>query len=215
MNSACEQHEQNLSAILDGEMATVDLPGTLDHVVDCASCADFYRRSRDLDAAVTAAETPDDGEEEAPEQTWERISDKVAWSRGARPSRWLEWAPRLAAVVLLAFGLWLLQAVGGGRLLTPSDGAAGPETVEGASSEARIEVQVGELDMTESRFVEITAEVLRADQRYHRKMLEVMETVTRPEHREASSEEGDLDEGDERISLGESDRTFDVGEWRF
>ncbi len=31
--------------------------------------------------------------------------------------------------------------------------------------------------MDENRFVELTAELLKADRRYHRKMLDVMETV--------------------------------------
>lgn len=209
MNPRCEHHEQNLSAIVDGELATVDLLSTLDHALDCPSCARFYRSVRDLEAAVAAEEAPGSSSI-PPHHVWDRIAEAVP--RAERRSRWLDWAPRLAAAVLLAFGVWLFGALDRPGTETPS----AVSSTE-ASLPDEIEVRIGEADMTEQRFVELTAEVLRADQRYHQKMLEVMETVTSPRFREASGELESSDEGleGERISIGEDEPSVGVREWRF
>ena len=65
--------------------------------------------------------------------------------------------------------------------------------------------------MTDERFVSLAAEVLRADRRYHRKMLQVMQVAAAagpaPEGTvdRADDRPWRLEDGENRISLGEDD----------
>lgn len=239
----CERHEADLSAILDGELSTVDLTSTLDHLVSCSSCAAFYRRSRELDRAVAEARSEplggvDDSDPaiEPSAEVWRRISEQAPWSEGGRdrareashfrPRRQtlVEWAPRLAAAFVLAFGLWMAHLVtrdaGSGALFQQASEASVDVLSEDELSESRIETEstadssdLSEMD--EERFVALASEVLKADPKYHYEMLDVMKTATRVGAREGSV---DYRRGDEAFSLtgsrGEGDRTSDGRVWQ-
>ena len=44
----CEHHEASLSALVDGELPERELLTAVDHLAECDSCRDFYRRARVL-----------------------------------------------------------------------------------------------------------------------------------------------------------------------
>ena len=161
----CELPETSVSALVDGELESTDVVATADHLIDCPSCRDFYRKARALSDLVLEAELPRDLEP-APEAVWRRIESQRARKIG-RPARagWRRWAPRVAAVLLLGVAVWLLTQA--------------PRTLRAGSGDV-VEV-VLEQDpgrMSEARFIEVLKEVLEADRRYHRKMLEVMQAAT-------------------------------------
>lgn len=204
-SGTCSVHETQLSAILDGELAGVDLPATLDHLLDCPGCQDFYRKSRALGLAVSARDVADgDDVDSTLDRVWARIGEHVEWTsvpagervdRRQRASVWRSWAPRLAAVLVVGFGLWLVpmllrDAAGGSSPFRDAERAA-------VAGDAEVQVRPGELEMSEGRFVELTTEVLRADPRFHQKMLEVMKAVTRSSHQEGAVDVGRGDGGDD------------------
>jgi len=165
----CEECELDLSALLDGELGDEALLPALDHLAECPGCREFYRRARQLEAAVAERETGEQKTGGPPAEIWRRIAAESGLER--KPA-WPAWAGRIAASLLLAFGVWTLATL--------------PERP--AERGATIEIVLGEDQgsMSEKRFAELTAEVLRADPRYQRKMLEVMATIA--EFRESQGE---------------------------
>ena len=164
--SICHAVESDLSALIDGELQGVELQRSLGHLVDCAACREFYRRARTLDA-VARGETEREGEARDPgEELWTRIAARSQFTGGEsqRPESAGRPIPRvwaaLAAVLMLALGMVLLNA---------SDDAP----------QSSLEIVLGEQrgQMDEARFIALTTELLRADRRYQRKMLDVMLTV--------------------------------------
>ena len=160
--SECERCELELSAAIDGVIDPESLLPALDHLVQCTACGEFYRGGRRIEAAVGHAKAGP-----PPERVWSRIEEACATPPlplTARPT--VRWTLRAAAVVAIGFGLW---ATGALRL----PGAARPP--------AALEVQLeGDRDaMDDERFVRLTAELLRADRRYHRKMMDVLAVVNR------------------------------------
>ncbi len=178
----CERFEAAISALIDGELESPEQLPAIDHLLECASCQDFYGRARALSSMVTFGAA---GAEPAPAEVWERIAGEtgLAGSGDARkPAPWwhrsrsLPGALGLAAGLILALGVWLL----------------GPVVVDDSAPDARRESGVVEVmleqdkgAMSDERFLALTLEILSADRGYHRKMLEVMRAVdglaTRPE----------------------------------
>ncbi len=186
----CESYESLVSVWLDDEL---DRPGQvecLDHLMRCASCRGFYLDARALDGLVGAIRTPTGATEPSPD-VWKRI-ERATRKERARPARRRipAWALQAAAVIVVGVGLSFM--VWSGRMLE----APLPEQAE---------VMLGEDggQMTDTRFVELTKEVLRAERHYHSAMLEVMGQVVRDtaDTREAS-EEG-LIEASENSEPGE------------
>jgi len=173
----CESYESLVSAWLDAELDRSGQVECLDHLVRCASCRGFYLDARALDGLVGAVRTPSEATEPSP-AVWKRIEWATRKDR-ARPARRRipAWALQAAAVIVLGVGLSFM--VWSGRMLE----APLPEQAE---------VVLGESggQMTNTRFVELTKEVLRADRQYHSAMLEIMGQVVRDTAvtREASDE---------------------------
>jgi predicted anti-sigma-YlaC factor YlaD len=159
----CERFEESLSALIDGELEPVELRPTADHLADCDACRTFYQRARALEEALLERASPG-AAPAAPEHVWRRIRAERAASpvAGRRPARW---APLVAAGLLLAVGLWATLSRGG-----PARSAGHVEVIVAGAPER----------MSEERFVALTTELLQADPRYHRKMLEVMSVVAEP-----------------------------------
>jgi Putative zinc-finger len=185
----CESYEMSLSALADGELPAEDLLPTLDHLAECPSCQAFYRDLRALAAALpVAGNSPRlaaSASAEAPEEIWRRIEAEAApaLSRtgGGRP-----WAMRLAAALLLVAGLW---------------GAFAAVRSAPRPADEPIEVTLGEDRgrMTEQRFLDLTIELLRADDRYHQEMFQVLSAVLERGGRQETPADYDapLPEGDD------------------
>ncbi len=56
INTACEHHQVQLSALLDDQIEPRDMRAALDHVLDCPECARFYREARGLQLIVERIE---------------------------------------------------------------------------------------------------------------------------------------------------------------
>ncbi len=187
----CEEHGADLSALMDGELAASQVLEAVDHLSTCVACRRFYRRARALDELVESEALP--GDAEPPLEIWQRIesASRASWSK-EESSPWLAWAPRLAALFLLAAGLWALAPMREGPRLAATED---------------LEIRLGEDGgrMTEARFLEIATELLRADHRYHREMLQVMSAVAESGRKEGSDEGARNPPEGRRVSLGEGD----------
>ncbi len=187
---SCERYETLLSTWVDGQLDREGQVECLDHVVRCEACRGFYLDARALDGWVAAVRTPAEAAP-PPAEVWKRIE----WVTRADRRRRAGWrvparALQAAAVFVVAVGLGV--AVWSGRVVPAPEQA---------------EVLLGQgTDMTATRFVELTREVLRADPRYHSAMYEVMEQVVRdttaneegsPEGLTQRSEERDVTESNE------------------
>ncbi len=161
-----EECEANLSALIDGELELNQILPTLDHLVENPQCRKFYREARELQSRLGAGAFIDE-DTELETSTWNKIENRIEPSKSARIYNFVSrnspiWAA--AAAIILVVGLWsggFLKLVG---LQPKSDGVT-------------IQLEENQGAMDEERFVELTSELLRADRRYHRKMLDVMEAV--------------------------------------
>ncbi len=173
--SSCHVMEIAVSAWIDGELSPLESTPALDHLVDCPACRGFYRRARVLSKVVDSPRSELD--EEPPDaEIWHRISTS-SFDSGQSHRRSSMWWSRLAAVLLVTLGFLLLQ---------PS--SSEQRAASGEILELTLEGDRGR--MSEERFVALTAELLKADRRFHRKMLEVMLTVDEVVH----DGEGTMDE---------------------
>ncbi len=204
---ANQQLELDLSVLLDGELSHPEVLDSIDRLLDSPEAQEFYRRNRRLSGAVERLGSEDKPPAEASEDLWEKISAASSSQFGQRQWRVADWLPRLAAACLLAFGLWSVAGVG--RLSEPLLDRSGA-----------LELVLGEDrgQMSESRFVEIATELLKADQRYHREMLSVMQAVAAPS--EAIGDSNSAPEPSERrerrrVSLGEDEggESFRLDGW--
>jgi len=188
----CEDYEILISTWVDGQADRNEQVECLDHVARCAACREFYLQARSLDGLVAAVRTPDEVAAPSPE-VWKRIEWVTAKERRQATRRRIPtWALQAAAVVVVAIGLSVLMWNGGGV-------AQRPEQAEIALG--------GGTDMTDTRFVELTREVLGADPRYHSALYEIMGQVVHDTagYDEASTE-GMIERGDEG-ELGEETET--------
>ena len=198
--------EQSLSSLMDLELEQEALLPTIDHLVEDPELRHFWREGRALDAlALDAASEPgsplvggdadSDDEDDSLQRVWSRIDQTREQLRAsAAPEattprtsqRWRaawSWAAA-AAIVLAAGGGWWIGSLGDGGAADASVRIAseGSSEIEAASN-TYVEMVVGsgeegEGAMTERRFIELTAELLASDERYHRKMLEILDLVS-------------------------------------
>ena len=171
----CEDHEILISTFLDGELSREEAAVMLDHLIGCESCRGFYREAQGLQGIVQPLATG--RRNPPPAHLWNRIESR------SRPRRFLsgrfpgvaDWGWKAAAVLLVVFGLWQV-----GRIRTApvqdAPRAGGTTAVEhGQPMEVVLGGRPGQ--MTDARFVELTAELLGANHRYHQAMLQVMREV--------------------------------------
>ncbi|MDX1502403.1 MAG: hypothetical protein R3325_08555 [Thermoanaerobaculia bacterium] len=172
----CERCEITLSGWLDGEERDGERLEALDHLTRCEACRRFYREGRALSGLVAAAEgaASDLGAER-----WERIVAAAAETPPAAGRGVPAWALRAAAALLLAAGLVY-------ALWSPSRAAH----TEAPAADVELVLEEDAHAMTETRFVELTTEVLRADRRFHRALYEVMEQVVSDTSKTEASADG-------------------------
>jgi len=181
---SCEEHQIQISVLLDGELKADEQLELMDHVLTCTDCALFYHDARSLQQLVDAVDpaalrmapehralqhsaaerrTPEPEETAAlagptREPFWHRLWPMPAWS----------WAAAAAVVMVAAIGLWAMLP---GPILTvqAADGTEG-----GEDADVTVVLDEQEEHMTEDRFVALVVELLQAGPRYQNKMAEVL-----------------------------------------
>lgn len=164
----CEFFEVEISALLDGEVSPDAALETVDHLLACDGCRQFYRGARRVEGLLADVEAGRSADG-LPPRLWARIEGSARRPGAAPPEQTREpvpsWAGRVAAVLVLAVGA---AVVAGLVLLTP-----------GADSERVIELEGRSGVMTDARFVTIATELLQADRQYQMKMEQIMAAVNR------------------------------------
>lgn len=163
--SGCEQHRAELSALLDGESQAGAIVETLDHLVRCADCRDFYRDLRSFQGRIDAL--PGVAVTEPAPAAIPRPADTIRSFPARRRQAPPRWVWHLAAMLVIAVGLTtlLLQA----PITGEGDGAGGPV--------AAVATEGPETAMSDQRFAGLTAELLEADVRYQRRMYAILGSV--------------------------------------
>jgi hypothetical protein len=168
--NGCELIEMQISALLDGEADLHEQANVVDHLLGCSACRRFYQEARDLQDLVD--ELPLE-EREAPLIESDEALPRREPAREIRTVRGFRWRPAsvlaAAAVLLLMIGFWS----GGGM-----EGGAAPvaEVVTMPPPGSVIDVQLasnGE-QMSDERFLALTLEILRSDERHQRKLYEIL-----------------------------------------
>jgi len=183
---SCETYEIELSSLIDGEAAPEAAAEAIEHALGCASCGAFFRAARRLaePARALAADGAELGDERA-ETLWLEIRRTVA-PAGARVAS--PWARGLRAAALVAVGL------GGGYLYAALGTAGAPAPLGGGSGAGGSVVPAAAraaASMDERRFVALADELMRAEPRYQRAMLEILRLVPALETGEGLGREHD------------------------
>ena len=203
-SNPCKTFELAISALIDGELESPEQLPAIDHLLECASCQDFYGRARALGSMVTFGEA---SAEPAPPEVWERIATETGLaepnpeSLGATPwwrrSHAMSGTLGLAAGLILALAIWFLRPV----VLEEST-----PVVDREGGVVNVVLEQDRGSMSDERFLELTTELLRADRGYHRKMFEIMRVVDDLAVRPEGS-------GDEPLlAMRDGSRGFSIGE---
>ena len=162
MTNICETFQISLSALLDSELEMAEVVPTFDHLLGCGECRSFYLQARALEEKITSEPAVKGASQSAHlEELWVRIRNE-----SLRRERWRRARARLPQAAAILFVM-----VGS---LFVYDRWPAP-TPDGGDSEIVVGENRGQ--MTPNRFLEITSELLRADRRFHREMLQVMAVV--------------------------------------
>lgn len=207
--TARERLEADLSALVDGELETERLLEVVDRLLDEPAAQRFYRRARALSGMVEAVDAA--VRTEAPPEVWRRIAGAVAPNTGSeeatepQPRNGGAWRTRerrtfgahLPGWAAFAVAAALLVAVLATGWLLRRDTGSLREPAQAADAIASVDV--GQGNMTDSRFVQIATELLSADRHYRREMVDIIQTVEADLPAEmGSSEDERPNEGVER-----------------
>jgi len=176
----CERYEILLSALGDDQLeSSSERFEAVDHLATCAACRRFWRDARALVGALELAGLAP-ARTAAPPVVRERL---VAAATPRSTQRWRTpvWSLPLAAAVILLVGVVMVLS---------SAPKLGPESTGELGNRVAVELGSDGGAMSEARFVELTTELLRADDRYRLAMLSIMEEVSEASHdREFSRDE--------------------------
>jgi hypothetical protein len=159
-----ERFEVDLSAVVDGELDGEPLRRAIDALVSNSDLRSFWVESRALQSTLHAGEGDRAGVS-PPEGLWNAIEAKVKPRSRIIPFNRVPvraWAA--AATILLAVGLTI-------------SGFLKVDIPFFQNQQRTIQLASDRGSMTEARFLQLTTELLQADPRYQRKMLEVMQIV--------------------------------------
>jgi anti-sigma factor RsiW len=189
---SCEEYEIELSSLVDGELPPQAAGEALEHAFGCAGCRGFYLAARRLEKAGSGLRRNAIDAEAGGEAGWQGVQQRLAERPGV-----LRWLPSraLRAAALVALGLgggYLLSGVlrplpGTATGATTASAPAGSGVVSAATSTAA-PAPTGAMD--EHRFVALADELMRADVRYQRAMLQVLRLVPALETGEGLQEDG-------------------------
>ena len=186
---SCEEYEIELSSLVDGELPPQAAGEALEHAFGCAGCRGFYLAARRLEKVGTGLRRNALASVAGDEAGWQEVQARLAERAGLQ--RWLP-SRGLRAAALVALGLgagYLLSGV-----LRPLPGTAtGATTLTGsavvpAATSSATPAPTGAMD--EHRFVALADELMRADVRYQRAMLQVLRLVPALETGEGLQEDG-------------------------
>ncbi len=197
---SCEEYEIELSSLVDGELPPEAAGEALEHAFGCAGCRAFYLAARRLEKAgaglrreATTADAADAG--------WRVVQERLSRSAGA--VRWLP-SRGLRAAALVALGLGAGYVLSGVLRPLPASPAelaatlAGSAVVPAAATTGAPATPAGPAmpsAMDEHRFVALADELMRADVRYQRAMLQVLRLVPALETGEGLRQEGEEPKG--------------------
>jgi hypothetical protein len=153
----------------------------MDHLVRCGRCRDFYLSARAL-SGLLAATGVEAHAEQPSSRVWERIERSSEERASVLRGPWAWTRVRRLPMAALASAAAVLVVLG--VLVTrpqPPDA--------GAPSRAGIRLGEDAGRMSDARFVELTAEVLRADRRYREAFYQVMRQV----EQDTSDDEASVD----------------------
>lgn len=151
----CSEHEETLSAFIDGEVGSARAAASLAHALECASCGDFYRGARQLQRRLLESE-----ESEIPERVWNQVREAAGWRRSwSLPN----WALRAAAVLAVAVGAWLVAR---------GDGVRRPAELAAPSA-----ALVASAPQSDEEYARLASQVLAAGPRFQRELLTVLESL--------------------------------------
>lgn len=173
-------NETQVSALLDAELGHHETLALVDRLVESESLRSFYRAARRLDHLVDEAGAAA-AAGDLPAGLWERIERAAGTpperSAGRRPQWPWRWAMQAAAVCVIAIAAWWLTA----------DAGRQPVAFQQPGDVMSVSLASRPGTMTDTRFLELTTELLRADRHYHEQMFEILRAI-RPTGREGGSE---------------------------
>jgi len=168
--SCCEQFEMQISAFIDKELSAKETKPLIDHLLTCQSCQLFYQEANslqnlteDMALATSLAKAPPS----PPKRSLVRL---------ALPVGRLAWGA--AAAIVLALGLTATNIIPDPTGLFGTDVAVAQTITLGEDSGK----------MTDGRFVELTTELLKADQNYQHMMYQLLDQVQRSEYIDEQSQ---------------------------
>ncbi len=158
----CEQHELQISALLDGEADLHEQKAVLDHLLGCADCRRFYEESGSFQDLVGELPLEADGPV---------ASRPAPKSRRRFQGHLPSWAQAAALLLVLALGIVL--GLGAGAL-TGAVESSGELVMPSAEHPIELQLASEVGSMSDARFMSLTLDLLRADTRYQRKMFEIL-----------------------------------------
>jgi hypothetical protein len=196
----CEKHEVELSALIDGESDLATAIQILDHLARCPSCQAYYKRLRSLQELIDQMQTVTDAPViQLPSRRGIQPRLRAIPLRGIP-----RWAHALAAVLVLAIGIWSVAQI-------RSDSVPAPSNAEGLVT-IRLEENKGQ--MSDGRFLEVATELLQADRQYHRLMFQLLEMIQYGDNSMEMVDQPLLARGESGYSEGRGEIPGETGELR-
>jgi negative regulator of sigma E activity len=160
----CEELETKLSAALDGELNSAEVPLMMEHLAKCSECQNTYLTMRSLNARIREFEEIDHEELPPSDKIWKNIAIKVGFRNKAFNGYLRFWpiVPAVAIIIILSF------VFGAQNLLFPEN--TNPQ-------ENAITLEEHSDAMTEQRFVQLVQELIQSDRKYQFEMLRVMKEI--------------------------------------
>ncbi len=172
--SNCENHQIEISALLDGECSSDELLPLIDHLSLCADCRQLYQEMRLFQNNLDATPLPESEAIAVPEK--DKAKSMLRFPRAAY------WATPLAATIALVIGLTQFDL--------PNVNVTRIDSVR-EDSVISIELEKNKGEMTDDRFVDLAVELLSSDQKYQQTMADVLERAWSPDWDQENSNSSD------------------------